>query len=101
LSSARGDAPHTLVALAATGYGIAILPSNAQVARDVVRAVPLIHRGESVGQWSHIAWDSDRFLAPSALQIVEELVAHCGRDYPGRALVKRAPPIPRPKETTG
>jgi LysR family cyn operon transcriptional activator len=101
LSSARGDAPHTLVALAATGYGIAILPSNAQVARDVVRAVPLIHRGESVGRWSHIAWDSDRFLAPYAVRFVEELVAHCGRDYPGRALVKRAPPIPRPKEMAG
>ena len=94
-------APHTLVALAATGYGIAILPSNAQVPRDIVRAVPLVHRGASVGRWSHIAWDSNRFLAPYAVQFVEELVAHCRRDYPGRALVKRAPPIPRPKEMTG
>lgn len=48
-------APHTLIALAATDYGIAILPSNAQVPSGVVRAVPLVHRGASVGRWAHIA----------------------------------------------
>ncbi len=91
-------APHTLVALAATGYGIAILPSNAQVPRGVVRAVPLAHRGASVGRWAMIAWDPQRFLAPYAEQFVEEIVAYCRHDYPGRELIKRAPPLPRPKE---
>lgn len=90
-------APHTLVALAATGYGIAILPSNAQVPRDVVRAVPLVHRGLSIGRWAHIAWDPQRFLAPYAEQFVTEIVAHCSRSYPGRGIVQRAPPLPRPK----
>jgi DNA-binding transcriptional LysR family regulator len=91
-------APHTLVALAATGYGIAILPSNAQVPRGTVRAVPLVHRGASIGRWGHIAWDPQRFLAPYAELFVEELVAHCRHDYPGRDLVRRAPSLPRPKE---
>jgi LysR family cyn operon transcriptional activator len=94
-------APHTLVALAATDYGIAILPSNAQVPRGVVRAVPLVHGGASVGSWAYIAWDSQRFLAPYAEQFVEELVVYARRNYPGRKLIKRAPPIPRPNEVMG
>jgi LysR family cyn operon transcriptional activator len=94
-------APHTLVALAATDYGIAIVPSNAQVPSGIVRAVPLVHRGVSVGRWAHIAWDPQRFLAPYAEQFVEELVVYARRNYPGRKLIKRAPPIPRPNEVMG
>jgi DNA-binding transcriptional LysR family regulator len=89
-------APHTLVALAATDYAIAILPSNAQVPRDTVRAIPLVHRGASIGRWAHIAWDPQRFLAPYAEHFVTELTAYCRRDFPGRDLVKRAPRLPRP-----
>ena len=94
----ESSAPHTLIALAATGYGIAIVPSNAQVPRGAVRAVPLIHRGSSVGRWAMIAWDPQRFLAPYAEQFVEEIVARCRRDYPGRHLIRRAPLLPRPKD---
>ena len=91
-------APHTLIALAATGYGIAIVPSNVQVPRGIVRAVPLVQRGAALGKWAMVAWDSQRFLAPYAEQFVEELVAHCRHGYPGRDLIRRAPPLPRPKE---
>jgi LysR family cyn operon transcriptional activator len=90
-------APHTLIALAATGYGVAIVPSNAQVTPGAVRAVPLIHRGVSVGKWATIAWDTERFVAPYAAQFVEKIVVHCRRDYPGRYLIRRAPQLPRPK----
>ncbi|HEX3520654.1 MAG TPA: LysR family transcriptional regulator [Stellaceae bacterium] len=93
----ESSAPHTLISLAATGYGLAIVPSNAQVPRGPVRAVPLIHRKVSVGKWAIIAWDSERFVAPYAAQFVEEIVAYCRRDYPGRDLIRRAPPLPRPK----
>jgi DNA-binding transcriptional LysR family regulator len=94
-------APHTLVALAATDYGIAILPSNAQVPRGIVRAVPLVHRGASIGRWASVCWDPRRFLAPYAGQFIEEIVAYCHRNYPGRDCIRRAPPLPRPKESTG
>jgi LysR family cyn operon transcriptional activator len=90
-------APHTLVALAATDYAIAILPSNARVPSDSVRPIPLVHRGASIGRWAHIAWDPQRFLAPYAEHFVTELVAHCRRDFPGRELIKRAPPLPKPR----
>jgi DNA-binding transcriptional LysR family regulator len=89
-------APHTLVALAATGYGFAILPSNARVPPDGVRAIPLTLRGASIGRWAHIAWDPQRFLAPYAEHFVTELAAHCRGDFPGRDLIKRAPALPQP-----
>ena len=90
-------APHTLMALAATDYGIAIVPSNARVPRGTVRAVPLVHRGASIGRWASICWDPQRFLAPYAEQFVEEIATHCRRDYPGRDLIRGAPALPRPK----
>jgi LysR family transcriptional regulator, cyn operon transcriptional activator len=93
-------APHTLVALAATDYGIAVLPSNARVPRGTTRTVPLVHRGEALGRWARIAWDPQRFLAPYAEEFISEVTAHCRRDYPGRDLVKRSPPLPRPKQST-
>jgi DNA-binding transcriptional LysR family regulator len=89
-------APHTLLALAATGYGIAIIPSNAQVLPGL-RALPLVHRGASVSRWATVAWDPTRFLAPYAASFIDEMVAHCRRDYPGHHLVRRAPSLPRPK----
>jgi LysR family cyn operon transcriptional activator len=91
-------APHTLVALAATDYAIAILPSNVRVPRDSVRAIPLVHRGASIGRWTHVAWDPQRFLAPYAEHCVTEWVTFCRRDFPGRALIKRAPALPQPKK---
>jgi LysR family cyn operon transcriptional activator len=91
-------APHTLVALAAADYAIAILPSNVRLPRDDVRARPLVHRGVPIGRWACMAWDPRRFLAPYAEHFVSELVARCRRDFPGRELIKRAPVLPRPTQ---
>ena len=91
-------APHTLVALAASDYAIAILPSSARVPPDGVRAIPLVHRGASIGRWAHIAWDPQRFLAPYAEHFVTELAAHSRRDFPGHELIKRAPPLRQPRK---
>jgi DNA-binding transcriptional LysR family regulator len=94
-------APATLVALAAADYAIAILPSNAHVPPRIVRAVPLVYRGASLGRWAHIAWDPQRFLAPYAKQFVDELAAYCRREYPGRDVIRRAPRLPPPREPIG
>jgi LysR family cyn operon transcriptional activator len=93
----QSAAPQTLIALARTGYGIAVIPSPVRVPREQVRAVPLIHRGAAIGRWTVVAWNAERFLAPYAEQFVDELVTYCRRDYPGRDLTRRAPPLPRPK----
>ena len=91
-------APQTLIALARTGHGVAVVPSPVHIPRAGVRAVMLVHRGVSIGRWTVAAWDAQRFLAPYAVQFVEELVARCRRGYPGYEYSRRAPPLPRPKE---
>jgi hypothetical protein len=73
---------------------IAIVPSPVRIPRDGVRIVPVVHRGASIGRWTVAAWDARRFFAPYAEFFVKELVAATRRDYPGRNLVRRAPPLP-------
>jgi DNA-binding transcriptional LysR family regulator len=93
----ESGAPHTLVSLVSAGYGLAIVPSNAHLAKAGIRAIPVVHRKEAIGRWSMVAWDPRRFLAPYAEAFVEELVARVRRNFPGRAIVARAPRLPRPK----
>jgi LysR family cyn operon transcriptional activator len=96
----ESGAPDTLVALARAGYGIAIVPSNAQIPRRGVRAVPLVRRGVALGTWASIAWDPRRFHAPYAASFVEELVAYSRRGFPGGRIGRRPPPLPRPPAVT-
>jgi LysR family transcriptional regulator, cyn operon transcriptional activator len=91
-------APHTIIALAGAGYGIAVVPSTVVVPRASVRPVPLVRGRVALGNWLTVAWDPLRVLVPFAEQFVEELVAHCGRAHPGREFIRRAAPPPRPKE---
>jgi len=93
-------APHTLMALAQIGYGIAVVPSTVLVSRRL-RSVPLVQRKTSIGRWVTIAWNSRRSLSAYAEQFVDELVAYCRHDYPGRNAVRRAPPLPRPDPPCG
>jgi len=94
-------APHTVLALAGDGYGVAIIPSTVAVPRGRVRAVPIIQRGAALGRWLRVAWDQQRFLAPYGERFVEELVTACRRAFPGREFIRRAPHLPRPKEFKG
>jgi LysR family transcriptional regulator, cyn operon transcriptional activator len=91
--------PHSLVALARTGLGIALINSVVRIPREKVRAAVVVHRGTPIGRWTVVAWNRQRFLPPYAEQFVEELILRCRRDYPGRELVRRAPALPRPDES--
>ncbi|HEX2438873.1 MAG TPA: LysR family transcriptional regulator [Methylomirabilota bacterium] len=91
----ESGAPHTVVALARTGHGIAVVPSNALLPSRGLDVVPVVHRGVPIGRWAGIAWDPRRALAPYAERFVTELVAHARRDYPGAEVTRRAPPLPR------
>jgi|SoiMethySBSTD1v2_1073268.scaffolds.fasta_scaffold1262349_1 DNA-binding transcriptional LysR family regulator len=48
----------TIIELAATGYGIAIVPSTSRFPETEARVRPLVHRGESIGRWQMVAWAS-------------------------------------------
>lgn len=93
----ESNSPHTLLALARINYGVAIVPSNIHTLPRSVQALPLVHHGHSLGRWSMIAWNPDRFLAPYAQRFVDELVDHAKRAYPGHGLTRRAPALAQPK----
>ena len=78
--------PHSLIALARTGLGVALINSVVRVPRESVRAAVVVHNGAPIGRWTVVAWDRQRFLPPYAEQFVEELILSCRRDYPGREL---------------
>jgi LysR family transcriptional regulator, cyn operon transcriptional activator len=90
-------APQTLIALARTGHGVAVVPSPVRIPKGV-RAAVVVHRGVSIGRWAVAAWEPQRFLPLYAMQFVEELVAHCRRGYPGHEFSRRVPPLPRQRE---
>lgn len=92
----ESESPHMIVALARFGYGIAIVPSNLDTVPSGACVRPLVHRGQCVGRWSMIAWNRERFLAPYAKRFIDELVDEAKRAFPGRNLIRRAPPLPRP-----
>src|SRR5262245_61113662 len=89
-------APPALIALARAGHGIALVNSVVRIPRENVRAAAVVQRGTPIGRWTVIAWHRQRFLPPYGEQFVEELVVRCRRDYPGRQLIRKAPPLPRP-----
>jgi len=93
----ESGAPATLMALARSGDGTAIVPSNVSIPRDGVKALPLTYDGLPIGRWIFVAWDRRSFLPPFARFFVDELSAHVRRDYPGRDLVKRISRLRRPK----
>ena len=94
----ESGAPHTVIALAASGYGLAIVPSNAQIPRAGIVALPLVRRGVPIGGWSMAAWDPQRFLAAYAERFIDELAIYSRDNYPNRDIAMRAPPLPKPKE---
>jgi LysR family cyn operon transcriptional activator len=91
-------APQTLIKLAAAGYGVAVVPSTADIQNETVLALPLVHNGMPLGRWSRIAWNPQRMLPPYAKRFADELVAFTRRKYPGQKLTRRAPQLPRPPE---
>jgi DNA-binding transcriptional LysR family regulator len=89
--------PQALLALARHGYGVAVVPTPVTVPEQGLRAVPVVHRGASIGRWAAVSWDAQRFLAPHAEAFIDTLAAQVRRGYPGRKLVRLAPPLPRPR----
>lgn len=97
----ESGAPHTIIALAAAGHGIAIVPSSVTISNANVWASPLIQGGVPLGRWLTVGWDAQRPLAAYAEQFVEELVTFCERAYPGREYSQRAALLPRPPAAAG
>jgi DNA-binding transcriptional LysR family regulator len=92
--------PHTLLAMAERGHGVAIVPSAVQVHRYRLRAVRIAYRGESLREPLAIFWDKRRPLPGYASSFCEMLARHVRRVFPitrpsraeGASPVKRTKP---------
>src|SRR5262245_2962150 len=92
----ESSAPNAVVQLVVAGYGIAILPSFVRLPKKGVRAIPLVHNDASIGKWTMLARDSQRFLAPYVMVFMDEFLTYAQRTFPGRDVIRRAPHLNRP-----
>jgi LysR family cyn operon transcriptional activator len=88
--------PHSLVALAEAGQGIAIVPSTVRLRSQKIRIMPLLHQGRSLGVWGGLAWDPRRSLPAYATSFMKGLTAEISRSSSGRQFDRVAPPLPPP-----
>jgi DNA-binding transcriptional LysR family regulator len=80
--------PHTLLAMAESGHGVAIVPSAVRIYRYPLYAVRVTYRGESLREPLAIFWDKRRPLPRYATAFCEMLAEH----------VRQVFPITRPSE---
>ncbi len=80
--------PHTLLAMAERGHGVAIIPSAQRIDRYPLLAARVTYRGESLREPLAIFWDKRRVLPRYATSFCEMLAEH----------VRQVFPITRPSE---
>lgn len=81
--------PHTLLAMAERGHGVAVIPSALRADRHALRIFRLIHRGKPLREPLAIFWDKRRPLPRYAPAFCEMLA-----DY-----MRKVFPITRPSES--
>ena len=74
--------PHTLLALAEAGHGVAIVPSQLQCHRYQVRIVGLTYRGRPLREHLTISWDKRRPLPRYATDYCAMLAAYMRKIFP-------------------
>jgi len=89
--------PHTLLALAEAGHGVAIVPSQLQCHRYQVRIVGLSYRGRSLREPLTISWDKRRPLPRFATDYCAMLAAYMREIFPITGPTGPTPPKPQRK----
>jgi DNA-binding transcriptional LysR family regulator len=84
--------PHTLLALAEAGHGVAIVPSQLQCHRYQVRIVGLTYRGRSLREPLTISWDKRRPLPRFATDYCAMLAAYMREIFPISRATEPKPP---------
>ena len=78
----ESGAPHTLLALAEAGCGIAIVPSTVLIRNEALRIASVSYRGQPLGGTLAILCDKRRSLPRYAEGFVEALKAHARNVFP-------------------
>lgn len=74
--------PHTLLAMAEQGHGVALVPSAVQVNRYALHAARMTHCGESLREPLAIFWNVRRPLPRYATAFCEQLAVHVRQVFP-------------------
>jgi DNA-binding transcriptional LysR family regulator len=74
--------PHTLLALAEAGQGIAIIPSAVRTHRYALQIVRLTHQGKPLREPLAVLWNKRRALPRYAESFLELLADHMRKLYP-------------------
>lgn len=74
--------PHTLLAMAEMGHGVAIVPSAVRIARYSLRSVRVTYRGKPVREPLALFWDKRRPLPPYATAFCEMLAQRVREVFP-------------------
>jgi DNA-binding transcriptional LysR family regulator len=89
--------PHTLLALAEAGHGVAIVPSQLQCHRYQLRILGLTYRGRPLREALTISWDKRRPLPRFATDYCGMLAAYMREIFPISRPTETNFPPPRPK----
>jgi DNA-binding transcriptional LysR family regulator len=88
--------PHTLLAMAERGHGVAVIPSALRTDRHALRIVGLTYRGNPLREPLAVFWDKRRPLPRYATGFCEMLAEHIRKEFPitrptvSKAVTKRA-----------
>jgi DNA-binding transcriptional LysR family regulator len=89
--------PHTLLAMAEKGHGVAIIPSAVQVARYQLRIARVSYRGKPLREPLALFWDKRRPLPPYATAFCAMLAQRVREVFPiSRPTEPRRPATARP-----
>ncbi len=75
-------APHTLLAMAEAGHGVAIIPSALRTHRYKLRIVGVTHQGKPLRQPLAILWDKRRPLPRYATAFCQMFAEHVTEVFP-------------------
>ena len=85
-----------LVALAAAGHGVAIVPSGVRFDAARVAVAGMLDGSRPLGSWSHAVWDARRYLPTYARGFIKVVEDYTNTSYPGHQLGDLTRAVPRP-----
>ena len=82
----ESQSPQSLIALAAAGHGVAIVPSVVTLNRTGIAVAGLVQGAQPLGGWVRVVWDPRRYLPPHGESFLKTLVEYTRHSYPGHQL---------------
>ena len=80
----ESNSAQSLMALAESTQGIAILPSTVRLDNSKNTIVPLRHNGRPLGLWMYVIWEERRYLTPAAEAFIDVAYRGTRQKYPGK-----------------